>query len=137
MTYDVRPKRKNKVFEKKFKCGIVPQCGVIFKKIRVKRVDHFLVEQLLECSGPARRSECRTARRTGTNGTSYTAYTALSFPSNVLHTEKTRTENGFERIQIKPSSDMEPVCTRLKTDWNGLQSVYTIHIIYFWKAANV
>ena len=31
---------------KKFKCGIVPQCGVIFLKILVKRVDHFLVESV-------------------------------------------------------------------------------------------
>ena len=33
MTYDVRPKRKNRVFEKKFKCGIVPKCGIIFKNL--------------------------------------------------------------------------------------------------------
>ena len=45
-------------------------------------------------------ASCCTCYQTGLGGTSYTAYTRLSFPSNVLHTEKTWIDNGFERIRI-------------------------------------
>ena len=38
---------------KKFKCGIFTTVWCYFLKILVKRVDHFLVGPLLECSGPA------------------------------------------------------------------------------------
>ena len=50
MTYDVRPKRKNRVFEK-IQVWYCTTVWCYFLKIFVKRVDHFLGEQLLECSG--------------------------------------------------------------------------------------
>ena len=36
---------------KKFKCGIFTTVWCYFLKILVKRVKHFLQEQILECSG--------------------------------------------------------------------------------------
>ena len=51
MTYDVRPKRKNRVFEK-IQVWYFYHSVVLFFLILVKRVDHFLVAWVLECSGP-------------------------------------------------------------------------------------
>ena len=119
-----------------YKCGILPQCGVIFLKILLKRENHFF--WLLECSATA--GQDRTFK-----------IPALSFPSNVLHTEKTRIENGFERIRINGDplllrnswSDREAHLwhgTSLNQIENRLEGIAIEHYtyyIYFWKAANV
>ena len=42
MTYDVRPKRKNRVFEKNSGVVFLPQCGVIFLNLSEESKTLFL-----------------------------------------------------------------------------------------------
>ena len=100
----------------------------------MKRVKHFLVRPLLEFSAPDAGPDRAVPAILHIRGFHFRVM-YYTLRKRVLRTDSNQQIHGGPPLEtadliVKPSSDMEPVCTRLKTDWNRLQSVYTIHIIY-------